>query len=150
MSKRKKIFRILLVCIGVILVLLLAVQLIVPKLINLESIKGKILASASEKVGGEVRCQEIELSLFPYPHVVIDQVSVSIPGKVTGSLDALGVYAKFLPLLRGKLQIAEVNLESPEFKVALPKKATKKSEKELPAPSLDIPAISAQILTPLI
>ncbi len=150
MTRRKKIFRIVIIGVGVLLVLLLAFQIIVPKLINLESIKGKILASASEKVGGEVKCGKVGLSFFPYPHVVINQVSLSIPGKVRGSLDALGVYAKFLPLLKGKLQIAEVNLESPEFKVSLPKKATKKSEKEIPEPSLDIPTFAAQILAPLI
>jgi len=150
MTRRKKIFRIAIIVLGAFLVLLLAFQLIVPKLINLESIKGKILASASEKVGGEVKCGKIGLSFFPYPHVVINQVSLSIPEKVKGSMDALGVYAKFLPLLKGKLQIAEVTLESPEFKVVLPKKATVKPEKELPAPSLDIPALSSQILVPLI
>ncbi len=150
MTKGKKIFRIVIISVGALLVLLLALQIIVPKLINLESIKGKILASASEKVGGEVKCGEVGLSFFPYPHVVINRVSLSIPGKVSGSMDALGVYAKFLPLLKGKLQIAKVNLESPEFKVSLPKKATKKSEKEIPAPSLDIPSLASQILVPLI
>jgi hypothetical protein len=150
MTRRKKIFRIAIIVLGAFLVLLLAFQIIVPKLINLESIKGKILASASEKVGGEVKCGKIGLSFFPYPHVVINQVSLSIPEKVRGSMNALGVYAKFLPLLKGKLQIAEVTLESPVFKVVLPTKATKKPEKELPPPSLDIPALSSQILVPLI
>ncbi len=150
MTKGKKIFRILIVTAGVLLLLFLAAQLIVPKLINLESVKGKILASASEKVGGEVKCGKVGLSLFPYPHVVINQVSLSIPGKVSGSLNALGVYAQFLPLLKGKLQIAEVNLESPEFKVVLPKKVTKKPEKELPTPSFDFPTLATQILAPLI
>lgn len=149
MTRRKKIFRIVIIVIGVFLVLLLAFQLIVPKLINLESVKGKILAGASEKVGGEVKCQKIGLSFFPYPHVVINQVGLSIPGKVSGSINALGVYAKFLPLLKGKLQILEVTLESPEFKVALPKKATNKPEKELPSSSLDIPTLATQILAPI-
>jgi hypothetical protein len=150
MSKRKKILRILIVTIGGLLVLLLAVQFIVPRLINLEPVKEKILASASQKVGGEVKCERVGLSLFPYPHAVIDQVSLSIPGKVSGSLDTLDVYLQFLPLLRGKIKLEEVTLKSPEFKVALPKKATKKPEKELPETSLDIPAISSQILVPLI
>ncbi|MGD9321575.1 MAG: AsmA-like C-terminal domain-containing protein, partial [Desulfobacteraceae bacterium] len=150
MTKRKKIFRIVIISVGALLAILLAFQIIVPKLINLESIKGKILATASEKVGGEVKCHKIGLSFFPYPHVVINQVSLSIPGKVSGSLDTLGVYLQFLPLLRGKIQLEEVTLKSPEFKVALPKKATKKPEKELPETSLDIPALSSQILVPLI
>ncbi len=150
MSKRRKIFRIAIIIVGALLALLLALQIIVPKLVNLESIKGKILASASERVGGEVKCQKMRLSFFPYPHAVIEQVTLSIPGKVSGSLDALGVYAQFLPLLRGKLQIAEVTLESPEFKVILPKRATKRPEKELPAPSLDIPSLASQMLVPLL
>ena len=129
MSKQKKIFRILIVTVGVLLVLLLAVQLVVPKLINLESIKGKILASVSEKVGGEVKCGKVGLSFFPYPHAVIDQISLSIPGKVSGSLDLLGVYLKLLPLLRGKIQIEEVELKSPEFKLTFPEKNDEKGRK---------------------
>ena len=45
--------------VGAVLVFLLALQIIVPKLINFESIKGKILDVASEKVGGEVECGEV-------------------------------------------------------------------------------------------
>ncbi|MGD9042041.1 MAG: AsmA family protein, partial [Desulfobacteraceae bacterium] len=150
MTRRKKIFRIAIIVVGAFFVLLLAFQIIVPRLINLESIKGKILASASEKVGGEVKCQKLGLSFFPYPHAVIDQATLTIPGKVSGSIDALGVYAKFLPLLKGKLQIAQVTLESPVFEVALPKKATKKPKKELPASSLDIPTLATQIVASLI
>ncbi len=150
MTRRKKIFRIAITVVGAFLILLLAIQFIVPRLINLESVKGEILASASERVGGEVKCQKIGLSFFLYPHAVMEWVTLSIPGKVSGSIEALGVYAKFLPLLKGKLQIAEVNLRSPQFKVVLPKKSAKKPEREVPAPSLDIPSLASQVLVPLI
>jgi hypothetical protein len=150
MTKRKKIFRIVIISVGALLVILLAFQIIVPKLINLESIKGKILASASEKVGGEVRFQKVDLSFFPLPHAVVQQASISIPDKVSGTLESLAVYVKIIPLFKGELQITEVQVESPEFKVALPKKATKKPEKEIPEPSLDIPSFASQILVPLV
>ena len=57
MSKRKKIFLWIMGGLGAFLLLLFIAILLAPRLINLESIREKILATASEKVGGEVRFQ---------------------------------------------------------------------------------------------
>jgi len=149
MTKRKKIYRILIVTIGVILLLLLSVQLIVPRLTNLESIKGKILASVSEKVGGEVKCQKIGLSFFPYPHAVINEVSLSIPGKVSGSLDALTVYPKILPLFRGNLHLSEIQVERPDFRVNLPEKSEGSKKGKEPTPTAEFEKTLSQALAPL-
>jgi len=149
MSKRKKIIIWVLGSLGVLLVLLLAIQIIVPRLINLESIKGKILASVSEKVGGEVKCQKIGLSFFPYPHAVIDQVSLSIPGKVSGTVESLGVYAKIRPIFSGKLHLSEIQIEKPDFKMSLPKKPEVSKEGKEPPPSLDFEKTLSQFLAPL-
>ena len=149
MNKRKKIFSIAIIVVGAFLVLLLALQFIVPKLVNLESIKGKILASASEKVGGDVKCQKIGLSFFPYPHAVIEGVTLSIPGKVSGSLDTLSVYPEILPLFRGKLYLSEMQVERPDFRVNLPEKPEGGKKRKEPTPGVDVEKALSQALAPL-
>jgi hypothetical protein len=149
MSKLKKIFHIAIIVVGAFLVLLLASQLIVPKLVNLESIKRKILATASERVGGEVKCQKIGLSLFPYPHAVIEGVTLSIPGKISGSLETLSVYPKIPPLFRGNLYLSEIQVERPDFKVNLPEKAKGDKKGKEPTPGIDIEKTLSQALVPL-
>jgi hypothetical protein len=101
-------------------------------------------------VGGVVRFQRVDLSFLPLPHAVIQRASISIPHKVSGTLESLAVYVKIIPLFKGKLQITEVQVESPEFKVMLPKKAVKKPEKEVPSLSFGLPTFAGQILVPLI
>ena len=150
MNKRKRIIIWIVGGLGAFLLLLFIAMLLAPRLINLESIREKILATASEKVGGEVRFEKVDLSFFPLPHAVVEQASISIPDKVSGTLESLAVYVKIMPLFKGKLQITEVQANSPLFKVKLPKKAAKKSEKEVPSLSLSLPAFSGQILVPLI
>jgi hypothetical protein len=149
MTKRKKIFSIAIIVVGAFLVLLLALQFIVPKLVNLESIKRKILASASEKMGGDVKCQRIGLSFFPHPHAVIDGVILSIPGNVSGSLDSLSVYPKILPLFRGNLYLSQMQVERPDFKVNLPEKPQGGKKGKEPTPGVDVEKALSQALAPL-
>ena len=87
MNKRRKIFLWIMGGVGALLLLLFIAMLLAPRLINLEPIREKVLATASEKVGGEVRFQKVDLSFFPLPHAVVQQASISIPDKVSGTLE---------------------------------------------------------------
>ena len=115
MPKLKKKSRWILGGLGVLLTLLLVVLLVLPKLINLEPVKQKLLAQASKAVGGQVECQRVELSFLPIPRVVVQQGRISIPGKVSGSLGSLTVYPEILPLFLARLELAEVEIDSPVF-----------------------------------
>ncbi|MFC1822553.1 AsmA-like C-terminal domain-containing protein [Thermodesulfobacteriota bacterium] len=120
---------------GTLLLLLLALILILPKLIDLESVRGKIQEETSKIVGGEVEFQEIDLSILPLPHVVIQKANLSVPGKLSGTLESLKVYPKILPLLSAKVQISKVLVESPDFRLHLPlgsKKDQKQDERTVP------------------
>jgi len=157
MSKRKKITIWVMGVIGALLVLLLILMLLLPRVINLEPIKQKIIARISQEVGGELEFQRIDLSFLPRPRVIIHQGSLSIPGKVAGTLEALKVYPRILPLLRGRIRIAMLRVEAPQFKMALPKTPRKKEEKrgafslatiqEAVAPVLGVMAVKAPGLT---
>ena len=126
MSKRKKIAIWVMGVIGALLVLLLILMLLLPRIINLERIKQKIIARISQEVGGEVEFQRLDLSFLPRPRVMIHEISLSLPGKIAGTLDSLKIYLEIFPLLRGNVQIAMLRLEAPEFKMGLPEKLEKK------------------------
>jgi len=115
--------------IAVLFVLLLILILLLPRIINLEPIRQKIIARVSEEVGGELEYGSIDLSFFPRPRVIIHHASLSIPGKVAGTLESLKIYPRILPLLRGRVRIALVRVNAPQFKMALPTPPDEREEK---------------------
>jgi hypothetical protein len=129
MSRGKKIVLWVMGIIGALLALLLIIMLLLPKVINLEPIRQKIVARISEEVGGELEYQRAHLSFFPRPRVIIHQGSLSIPGKVAGSLASLKIYPEILPLLRGRVRMAMLHLEAPDLKMKFPKRPEEKAEK---------------------
>jgi hypothetical protein len=120
MNKTKKIFLLAARGIGVFLIAFLIFILVSPKLINLESAKEKILIHFSEQTGGELHYEKVDLFYFPRPHAVIYQVSLSIPGNVTGTLANLKVYPTIFSLFTGDVQISKLQLITPNFNIKLP------------------------------
>jgi uncharacterized protein involved in outer membrane biogenesis len=100
-------------------VLLLALHVVIPRVINTGRIRGRILAGISEAVKGDVRFQEINIRLLPRPRVSVADASLSIPGTVDGKVDSLTVYPEILPLLTGSLRFSRLRLASPKFNVTL-------------------------------
>ncbi|MBW2063408.1 MAG: AsmA-like C-terminal domain-containing protein [Deltaproteobacteria bacterium] len=110
---------------GAVVILLLVLLLVLPKFVNIAPIKEKIQVKVSQAVGGEVEFQRIELLLLPRPRVEIRQGLFSIPGKIDGKWKSLKLSLKIWPLFRGQFSIANIWLESPDFKIALPEKPGK-------------------------
>ncbi|MDB4444479.1 AsmA family protein, partial [bacterium] len=122
MTKNKKIFLWLMGGAGALLVVLLVLLLILPKIINIAPVKEKILANVSRTVGGDVACQQLNLSFLPRPHVEIYQGTLTIPEKITGHVGSLKVYLKIWPLFKGQFQFTSIRVEAPDFKIGLPEK----------------------------
>ncbi|MGD0624430.1 MAG: hypothetical protein ABSB32_06885 [Thermodesulfobacteriota bacterium] len=132
--------------IGILLVLLFAFLLLLPYFINLEPVKERILAFISQKVGGQANFQRVDISFFPHPKVVILQPSLSITGKVTGSLASATVYPQILSLLRGKIQICRIQIEAPNITLPLPERLREKEERS----KTFSPAVIGELVTPLV
>ena len=109
---------------GIVTLLLLPAVaiLIVPRFIDLVSVKEKIQAVVTEQTGGQVDYQGINFSIFPRPAIELRQVSLSIPGLAEGTVAALRIAPKLFPLLTGDLQPARLELESPHINLQLPEK----------------------------
>jgi hypothetical protein len=120
--------------VGGLIGLLLLLIVLLPYLINLGPLKEKILAAVSEKLGGRVQYERLDLSFFPRPRVEIVQGSVFIPEKLTANLTSLTVYPQILPLLRRKVQFSKLVVESPELRFAAARRPEKieKEKKEGP------------------
>ncbi|UCG14010.1 MAG: AsmA-like C-terminal domain-containing protein [Deltaproteobacteria bacterium] len=146
MSKKKKIF---FWVTGTLFVLLLAALLVLPKVIELEPIKERLLAAASEEVGGKIECGRLDLAFLPRPRVVIQRGTLFIPDTVSGELGSLAVYPEILPLFLARLRLAQVEIESPVFSIYT-KKAEKETEtaEEIPKPLT--PAVVMEELAPVL
>ncbi|MDY6990406.1 MAG: AsmA-like C-terminal domain-containing protein [Thermodesulfobacteriota bacterium] len=139
MDRQKKIWGWIAGGLGALFVLLVVVALALPRFINLSPVKEKILVNISQAVGGEVACERVALSLLPRPRVLVHEGSISIPGRLAGSVEAVTVYPKILPLLRADLRLAKLLLEGPALTLRIPEKLQENRErqKEGPGPTLE-------------
>jgi hypothetical protein len=101
-------------------ILLVAFVLLLPHLVSLESTREKIEALLFQQVGGKVEYQKMDLFYFPRPGVKAHQVTLSIDEKVAGTVKSVQVYPDLAALLRGKLRISRIQVESPDFPIQVP------------------------------
>jgi uncharacterized protein involved in outer membrane biogenesis len=131
MRKQKKIVLWIMGSLLVFLLLAGGFVLLLPHLIDMEPIKKRILTKLSQEVGGQVKVERLDLSYFPRPRVMIHQVSLSVPGIVTGKLKSVEISPALLALLKGKLRISRILIASPDFTINIPE-ATKKTGRQRP------------------
>jgi hypothetical protein len=129
--KHKKILLWITGSLACLIILFVGIILLLPYLINLEPVKEKILAALLQRAGGRVEYQKLDLSYLPQPRVEVHQVRVSISEKAEGTFKSIQVYPELLAILRGKLRIRAIQVESPDVNIWLPKqrKKTKKESK---------------------
>jgi AsmA-like C-terminal region/AsmA family len=107
---------------GLILLLLAVAALVVPYVASdIAPLHAQIITQLSQQLGGEVQFRTLRLSVLPRPHVSLDQVSLSFPGSVEGTVESISVYPKLLPLVRGKVQLAELRLAGAHLRIRLPR-----------------------------
>jgi hypothetical protein len=127
LNRIKKIAIGIIACLFALFILPLAAIFIVPTLIDNETVRAKVRSEIKERAGVDSDFKHLRPSLFPFPHIIVDQVALSIPPGVRGKAVSLTIHPKILPLFRGKVQITVLRLDSAELDYTLPKKpATKK------------------------
>ncbi len=132
MTRQKKIYIGLAGFTGFLLILLLIFRYQGPTFINSERMRQKIQTIISQKTGGKVEYKTADLSLLPYTHAVIHQVSISLPGKVKGTIKRLNIIPKLLPLFIGKFHINEIQIESPNIKMLVNRSSGNGNETKKP------------------
>jgi hypothetical protein len=114
--------------------LLIAVLVLGPVYLNSAGVKSRVQAAISEKIGGKVSYDRIELLLLPLPHVTIRRVRVAYPRTFHGQLQSITIYPQLFPLLRGRLHISKVRFLEPDLTIFLPAVVSKPAPE---APSLE-------------
>ncbi|MDY6954543.1 MAG: AsmA family protein, partial [Thermodesulfobacteriota bacterium] len=146
MGRQKKMWAWVAGVLGALFMLLIVASLAVPRLVNLSPVKEKILADVSQAVGGDVGCEGVALSLLPRPKVLVHHGTITIPGKLVGSVGSLAIYPSILPLLQADVRLSKLLLESPAVTVTIPKGLTEGKGREEGAS----PATPEQKLAPLL
>jgi uncharacterized protein involved in outer membrane biogenesis len=114
---------------GIFVLFLLAAIYLTPRLINSELLKGKIEDIASEKIGGSVDFEKIDLSVLPRPHAIIHKGAVSNEA-ASGTIKSLSIYPKILPLFKGEFQITRFLVKYPDFEIDFPEDNMKSKKQE--------------------
>ncbi len=136
MISRRKIVIGVIVGVFAVVILMLAGVLIAPQVLDTKSVKDEIRSQVQKELGAKVDFKHLRLDFFPHPHVIFDQVTLSIPPGVKGKAVSVRVYPEILPLFRGKIQIASLRLDTAELDYTLTKKTV--TEKRASQPfSLD-------------
>jgi AsmA-like C-terminal region len=102
-------------CIALVFIL----ALFSDNLINQKRVLEKIQAKASSAINGKVTFQRLGVSFFPRPQLLVQECRFFIPEQAFGTIVSVAISPKILPLLEGKLQFTEINLNMPDVKIQL-------------------------------
>lgn len=92
----------------------LTILLVLPYLIDSDTLKAKLQTTIERQAGGKVEFQQVKLSFLPRPSITLHQIKLDIPEQVQGTVGAIQVYPDLLALLSGQVRLAKLILESPE------------------------------------
>jgi hypothetical protein len=145
MKKHKKILIWIMGVLGILFLLAAGFVLLLPRIIDMEPVKERILLKLSQELGGQVKFENLDLSYFPRPCVVIRQATISVPASVTGKLESVEISLALLTLLRGKLHISRILAVSPDFSINIPKEGKQTGKTTSPSPLKETERILSQI-----
>lgn len=128
MKRYPKIIRWILGAAALIITVLMIFILIAPRLINIESVREALVSTLSQKIGAELKFQNIRLSILPQPHVAVFDGRLSVPDTFQVGWKSLSMSARLLPLFIGKIDIGAVTVEHPEITITVAQKAAETSE----------------------
>jgi len=92
------------------------------KLINQKQILDKIQSNVSETINGQITFQQIHVSFFPRPQLVVQQCRFSVPDTIKGTVASLSIFPKLLPLMVGKFHNSKITLNRPDIEININRK----------------------------
>ena len=105
---------------GFLILVFVTVLLVLPRVIDSQTLKEQIRIFLSERTSGSVAIKTIDLVWIPRPQVVIRNVSISVADRAQGRFETLRVYPSILGLLIGRLVVQRVSLERPAITIRVP------------------------------
>ena len=66
--------------------------LLASNIFKSDSIHDKIRFAVDDKASESVKFQHVVPSLFPYPHLTVGKLAISVPGTASGSIESTHIY----------------------------------------------------------
>ena len=118
MTKRR-IIKWLAIFSGLCVILLFAVLLLLPRILDSQAVRETIRAFLLTKTNGNVAFGTIDLTWRPKPAVVVRGATLTFADTISGKIQSIEVYPSIMGLLRGRLDISRVEVVSPAIAVHL-------------------------------
>ena len=119
MVRLRRVFTVLAALSLLFVVLLVALELALPRLVSLDAVRQMALSTLQDYVAGEVSFESMGVSLLPRPHLTAHSLVVSRPDGSAADVESVRVTVDALPLFRGQLRMSRVRLSNPKLTVPL-------------------------------
>jgi hypothetical protein len=93
--------------------------LFIPRLIDLEIVKQRLLSQISESTGGKYTYQQLDLHWFPRPRIVILSGSLALPEDQYVNVSSVNIYPMILPLLKGEVYFKRIEVIKPHSQIRI-------------------------------
>lgn len=125
----KRLFKVVLIVIGVLIVLLAAAAIVLPMVIDINDYKDKIESLVEQETGREFTLKgDLELSVFPWLGMEIGAASLAnaqgFGDKPMLAFEHAQVSVRLLPLLSKRIEIGTVSLDGVRVRLAIDESGT--------------------------
>jgi len=104
---------------ALLLALITSVSFLATLFLNRPVMKERIRSALSREIKGTVNFQKLDVSLFPLPHLTVRNLDIAVTGTAAARSSAVAVYPQLVPLFRGRLLLAKIELVEPDATVFL-------------------------------
>lgn len=132
-SARKVVLRLLGVLLA-FLVLLAALELILPRMINLEPVQRTVFGELRDRLHCETDYDRIDFTLFPRPHLIARDVRIWKPEVFQLSLKSMTLFPELGSLFSGEIRIREILFVNPDIHLTLPPSPADEPQADSEAP----------------
>src|SRR6266536_2871312 len=102
---------------GLCVILVLALALLIPRVLDSQAVKEKIGAFLLTRINGNVVIGNIGLKWFPRPAAVVHCVSLTAGDTVSGKIQSIEVYLSMKGILTGNLDVSRLEMAKPALVV---------------------------------
>ncbi len=123
MARPKKIVYGVIASLCAVLILMFAVVILAPKVIDTQLVREALRSEIKQRSGVDIDFKQLALDVFPRPQIIFEQATLSMPPHVKARAASVGVNLNILPLFLGKIEVTSIHLDSAEVDYIHPEKS---------------------------
>jgi uncharacterized protein involved in outer membrane biogenesis len=133
---------------GVLLALLAAVALILPRVLDTRGLGRNLAAELEARY--HIHSDRVKIAFLPSPRMTIFGVKTTVPDTLAASAGRVCIHARMLPLLAGRLAPSKIEVLNPMIAARLPEQAPEQTAKSGSERPPDFKDRISQIQAPLL